>query len=85
MTDRWQTTERRLLELLADRAVFGMEGRERLEFAELLEIMPHADTECMERAAAVVLLARTELEPLPAGVADRVRAAALRHLRPPSQ
>jgi hypothetical protein len=85
MSDLRQAAECRLLELLADRAVFGLEDTERTELAQLLKIMPHADMECMERAAAVVELAWAEVEPLPAGVAARIRAAALWHLRLPSR
>jgi len=76
MSDPWKSTERRLLELLADRAAFGLERHEEQEFRELLQMVPGFDTECMERAAATVQLACTSVEPMPAAVRARVRRSA---------
>ena len=61
-----QDTERRLLELLADRAAFGLDGEEEHELRQLLQAKPDFDGECIERAAATVHLAFTSVEPLPA-------------------
>ena len=79
-----QDTERRLMALLADRAVFGLEPEEEEEICQLLEKIPDFDTECMERAAATVQLARAQVEPMPAAVRDRIRASGVRHVRAPS-
>ena len=84
MSDPWQNAERRLLELLADRAVFGLPPEEEQEIRQLLQEMPDFDTECMERAAATVQLARATVEPMPAAARERIRASGLRHVRGPS-
>ena len=84
MSDPWQITERRLLELLADRAAFGLEWGEEQELRQLLRTMPDFDTECMERAAATVQLALSSVEPLPAAVRARIRASGVRDVRAPS-
>lgn len=81
MNDPWQTAEGRLLELLADRAAFGLEPEEVREFRQLLQTMPDFDTQCMERAAATVPLAMTPVETMPAPVRARIQASGLRHLR----
>jgi hypothetical protein len=80
MSDPWRRTERRLLELLADRAVFGLEPMEEQELRQLLEIMPDFDAECMERAAAMVPWVLAPVEPLPADVRARIRASGVRHV-----
>ena len=83
MSNPWQTTERRLLELLADRAVFGSERVADEELRQLLQMTPDFDTECMERAAATVQLALASVEPMPAAVRARIRACGMRHVRKP--
>ena len=83
MSNPWKTTEQRLLELLADRAVFGLEPKETQELRQLLQRVPDFDTECMERVAAAVQLACAPVEPMPAAVRDRIRASGLRHVRGP--
>lgn len=85
MSDQWQIAERRLLELLADRAAFGLEWAEEQELRQLLQTMPDFDNECMERAAATVQLALASVEPMPASVHERIRASAVRHVRAPWQ
>jgi hypothetical protein len=85
MNDPWQSTERRILELLADRAVFGLEPKDEQELRQLLEKNPDFDTECMERAAATVQLALAPVEPMPAAVRERIRAFGVRHVGAPWQ
>jgi len=85
VSNQWQNRECRLMELLADRAVFGLECGEEKQLRRLLQTIPGFDTECMERAAATVLLAFASVEPLPADVRARIRATGMRHLRGPSQ
>jgi hypothetical protein len=85
MSQPWKATEQRLLELLADRALFGLEPREAQELRQLLQKVPDFDTECMERVAATVQLACAPIEPMPAAVRDRIHASGLRHVRGPSR
>ena len=65
MSDLWQSREQRVLELLADRATFGLESSDERELRLLLKTMPDFDSECMERAAATVQLAFITPEPMP--------------------
>jgi hypothetical protein len=85
MSDQWQDSERRLLELLADRAVFGLTPREEHELSGLEEAIPDFDSGCMERAAATVQLAFTSVEPLPAAVRAKVRASGMQYVSKPLQ
>ena len=84
MSERWQSIERRLLELLADRAAFGLAWPEEQELRQLLQTMPDFDTESMDRAAATVQLALASVEPMPAALRARIRGSAARHVRTPS-
>jgi hypothetical protein len=84
MRDLWQDKEQRVLELLADRATFGLEPSVEEELGHLLQAMPDFDTECMERAAAMVQLAFTPLEPLPEAVRAKVHSSGLRFVSPHS-
>lgn len=84
MSDQWQIAERRLLELLADRAAFGLDSKEERELRQLLQTMPGFDAECMERAAATVGLALGSSEPLPVAVRARIRVSGVRHVSAPS-
>jgi hypothetical protein len=84
MRDPWRDREQRVLELLADRATFGLEADEERDLQRLLQTMPDFDAECMERAAATVQLALTPLEPLPETVRAKVRSSGLRFVLPHS-
>ena len=75
MNSRWEAVERRLLELLADRAIFGLTPSEDEELRELQESRPDFDDECMEKATATVQLACTPVEPLPTAVHAKIRAS----------
>ena len=75
MNSPWQAVERRLLELLADRATFGLTREEEEELRQLNESVPDFDDECMEKAAATVQLAFAPVEPLPASVHAKIRAS----------
>ena len=57
MSDRWQSCEQRLLELLADQAAFGLRTDEQIELDSLRIMMPDFDCDCLQRMAAVVYLA----------------------------
>ena len=78
MSGPWQSAEKRLLELLADRATFGLEPEEQCELDELRRAMPDFETDSVELAAATVQLARlpSALEPLPSALEAKVRAQA---------
>ena len=75
MNSQWQVIERRLLELLADRATFGLTRSEEEELRQLSESVPDFDDECMEKAAATVQLAFASVEPLPAAVHAKIRSS----------
>ena len=79
MTDRWQSCEQRILELLADESVFGLSADEQEEIRCLLAMMPDFDHTCMERMAATVQLASvgTKLEPLPTSIRQKILDRAL--------
>ena len=79
MSDRWQSCEERILDLLADQAVFGLSVEEQEELRALLVTMPDFDQDCMQRMAATVQLASVgkELEPLPSSLHQRIRARAI--------
>ena len=73
MNGQWQVVERRLLELLADRATFGLTRSEQEELRQLSESVPEFDDECMEKATATVQLAFASVEPLPASIHAKLR------------
>ena len=75
MNSQWQIAERRLLELLADRATFGLTASEDEELRQLKSTFPHFDDECIEKAAATVQLAVVHAEPLPEAVHGKIRAS----------
>ena len=75
MNSHWQVVECRLLELLADRATFGLTRSEEEELRQLSESVPDFDDECMEKAAATVQLAFASVEPLPAAVHAKIRGS----------
>jgi hypothetical protein len=80
MNSQWQALECRLLDLLADRATFGLTRSEEGELRQLTECVPGFDDECMEEAAATVQLAFTPVEPLPAALHAKIRAAGERYV-----
>ena len=79
MSDCWQSCEQRILELLADQAVFGLTTDEQEELRHLFGMMPDFDQDCMERMAATVQLAsvRRQLQPLPKALEQRIRDCVL--------
>ena len=77
MNSQWQAAERRLPDLLADRATFGLARSEEEELRQLTESFPDFDDECLETAAATVQLAFASVEPLPAAVRAKIRDSAV--------
>jgi hypothetical protein len=68
----------RLFELLTDRALVGLGQHEQIELAELLVKAQDVDIAAFDRAAAAVALgALGKIEPMPAGLAQRIEKAAL--------
>ena len=68
----------RLFELLTDRALVGLGQREQIELAELLIKAQDVDIAAFDKAAAAIALASVgTIEPMPAGLADRLEKAAL--------
>ena len=67
--------DRRLTELLAERALFGLGDSEQRELSSLLKRHPREDCEVFDRVAADFYLASQSgpCEPLPAHVAQRIR------------
>jgi hypothetical protein len=85
MSESWQSDECHVLELLADREAFGLEREKDEELRHLLQNRPDLDSECMERVAAMVQLALTPIEPLPAGVRAKILESGIQHIRGCSQ
>ncbi|NLS91544.1 MAG: hypothetical protein GXX96_05100 [Planctomycetaceae bacterium] len=77
MNDSWRENRRRLRNLLADRAIFGLEVEESAELDGLSEAFPDMDLEMMDRVAAICHLALgiATPEPLPAVLREQIRAA----------
>lgn len=80
----------RLVELLADRALVGLEPTDQIELAELMIEFPGEDALGYDRAAAAVALAMAELEAMPAGLAERIEREAsfeanTEHYAPPQR
>jgi hypothetical protein len=80
MNSAWQAAELRMLDLLADRATFGLAGDEEDELKCLTRLMPDFDRTCMEKAVATVQLACASIEPLPGAVRARLSRRAKRHV-----
>ena len=66
----------RLLELLADRTLVGLDAGEQQELESLLQANPDFDAECLDRTAAMLdrAAAAGDTEPLPEQLQDRIRA-----------
>lgn len=73
----------RLLDLLADRALMGLDPAEAMELQRLLESEPGIDGASMDRAAAALDLALHGAgdEPLPASLRAKLEAGAAAHAR----
>jgi hypothetical protein len=82
MSRSWDYQRKRLLSLLAERAVFGLEDSKQRELTNLMAALPDFDAECMDRAAAAVVLAGSaaDLEPLPTRVRLAIRRTASDYL-----
>jgi len=68
----------RLLHLLAEQALAGLETDQQSELASLLQMHPDFDMECLDRTAALLdwAVAAGDTQPLPQPVQDRIRAEA---------
>lgn len=68
----------RLMELLAVRAIEGLDAAGAAELERLLKEHPGIDANALDRAASAVWMepGAADMEPLPAGVRDRILAAA---------
>jgi hypothetical protein len=79
ITDASSAAEQRLLELLADRAVFGLEPAEEQELAALLAAHPNRDPDALDRlAAAVAINAATAAPSPPHSLKTQLREDAVR-------
>ena len=65
----------RLLELLAERALVGLDADQQRELELLLQTHPDFDAECLDRTAALLdtAVAAADTEPLPQSLQDRIR------------
>ena len=79
MSERGRSGEERLLELLADEAIFGLIAEEQKEFDTLLAETSGIDRDCMRRAAAAFHLGSisAELESMPTALKQRILARAI--------
>ena len=78
MTNPWQENQQRTLDLLADRALFGLEAEEARELEELLQDRPDFDRDCLDRTAAACVLGMgvAVQAPFPTHLRERIRAGA---------
>ncbi|MBN1911447.1 MAG: hypothetical protein JW818_17020 [Pirellulales bacterium] len=74
MSPRKESSQVRILELLADEAVFGLGASQERELQRLLRAVPGFDRDCMQRVATTVLLAGVEdrLQSLPPALAHSI-------------
>jgi hypothetical protein len=84
MKNQRQRGESRLIQLLADRAVFGLKEKQEEELNERLMAMPEFDVDAMDLTAAMVPLAflPRDLVPLPPALYAKIRGQALREFVP---
>ena len=72
--------DERLLDLLCDKAVRGLTEAEERELAALSSgVDVEMDAQSLEFAAAAVMLAETDIEPMPAHLEAKIREGAERH------
>ena len=76
MTPSPHSDHDRLLELLAERALVGLDADQQRELESLLQTHPDVDAECLDRTAALLdwAVAAGDTEPLPQSLQDRIRA-----------
>ncbi len=76
MTPSPHSDHDRLLELLAERALVGLDADQQHELDSLLQTQPDFDAECLDRTAALLdwAVAAGDTEPLPQSLQDRIRA-----------
>jgi hypothetical protein len=76
MTPSPHSDHDRLLELLAERALVGLDADQQRQLESLLQTHPDFDAECLDRTAALLDLAAAagDTEPLPQSLQDRIRA-----------
>jgi hypothetical protein len=82
MKIRRQSDVKRVMQLMADRALFGLHAKEKREVEKLLGSMPDIDSEMMDIAAAAVHLAvlPNEYEPLPEDLYLKIHSRAKHEL-----
>ena len=80
MTTPWEQSQQRLLDLLADRAVFGLNVEETAELREQLPDGRDEDIDLLEQTAATCCLGLgiDVTDPLPFSLRDRIKADAKR-------
>ncbi|TVS20546.1 MAG: hypothetical protein EA424_03430 [Planctomycetaceae bacterium] len=76
MTPSPHSDHDRLLELLAERVLVGLDADQQHELDSLLQTQPDFDAECLDRTAALLdwAVAAGDTEPLPQSLQDRIRA-----------
>jgi hypothetical protein len=76
MTPSPHSDHDRLLELLAERALVGLDADQQRPLESLLQAHPDFDAECLDRTAALLdrAAAAGDTEPLPQQLQDRIRA-----------
>ncbi len=71
--------DERIAELLADRAVEGLDADEQDELDRLAGQYPDYDEEALDRVAAALALNGLRVEPMPASLRERIEAEARNH------
>ncbi len=85
MTPSPHSDHDRLLELLADRALVGLDADEQHELDSLLQAHPDFDAESLDRTAALLdwAVSAAETEPLPQPLRDHIREQGMSAVRYP--
>jgi len=76
MNSSYPSDHDRVLELLADQAISGLDAVEQMELKSLLEVNPDFDLAALDRTAAMLDIAASvdDIEPLPDHLRDRILA-----------
>ena len=75
MNDTTNEDKQRLLELLSDRALFGLEPDEEQELCSLQKIYPDVDDQEMDRVVALLEAASPNADEIPSSVRQQIHAA----------
>ena len=84
MSDTANQDKQRLLELLSDRALFGLEANEEQELRDLQKTYPEVDDQEMDRVVALLEAASPNADRIPSSVKQQIRMATDSNVSTPS-